>query len=213
MKSLFIPCFSKGNFPISKLKIPHSKLGLFATIQHLPQLEQLKKILEKKGKKVILEGQILGCDSEKIKKLKNKVDAFLYLGSGKFHPLEIAIHSKKPVFVLNPYSGSLKKISEKEIREYESRRKGALAKALEAKTLGILISTKTGQCHLARAKKLKEKLEKKGKKVFLFAGDEITPERLLGFKVDGWINTACPRIIEDYFDKSILNPEEINSFL
>ena len=80
---------------------------------------------------------------------------------------------------------------------------------MDAGVYGILVSTKTGQFNLDSALKIRDELIGKGKTVFLFAGDEITPERVLGFKVDAWVNTACPRIIDDFFEKPVLNPDEL----
>jgi 2-(3-amino-3-carboxypropyl)histidine synthase len=222
MKTIFVPCFfkdgiislnSRNSKDLLKKLSEFKRIGLFSTLQHLNLLNKIRFFLEENNKKIVLrdDGFILGCTAgKKVKEIDEEVDAFLCIGSGKFHPLEIALNTNKPVFILNPYSDSISRISEKEKQKYLRKRKGALAKALQAETFGILISLKTGQFNFPQAKKIKRKLEKKGRKAFLFAGDEISPERLLGFKeIDVWINTACPRIVEDYFDKAVLNPEEL----
>lgn len=216
MKIVYVPCFfsKKLNRTIKKSLIKKLEnfecIAIFSTVQHLNSLDEVKNFLESIGKKVIFGGgQILGCNTERINKIEKKVDAFLYIGSGKFHPFVIALKTDKSIFILNPYSQSIEKISDEEKIKYMKKRKWAIAKAIEGKTFGILVSTKTKQFNLKIAKKIKEKLRKKGKKAFFFAGDEILPERLLGFNIDIWINTACPRIVEDYFDKPMLNPEEL----
>ncbi len=64
------------------------------------------------------------------------------------------------------------------------------------------------------AEKIKQDLIKKGKKAYILVFDEIKPEKLEGFDLNAYINTACPRIvIEDrtLFKKPILNPDEILS--
>ena len=213
MEKLFIPCYLKKDIILGE-KIfreieKYEKIALFTTYQHLNQLAKTKNVLEDEGKKVVFSGQILGCESEKIKNIKDKTDAFLYLGSGKFHPLNIATKTEKPVFVFDPYSETITEISAEEKKKHTARRNAAIAKALSAETFGILISTKTKQFHFEKALKIKNELEKRGKKAYLFVGEELSPDRVLGFQVDVWINTACPRIIEDYFDKPVLNPDEL----
>lgn len=47
------------------------------------------------------------------------------------------------------------------------------------------------------AKELRQKAEQKGKEAFLIMLDEVTPEALLSFKADAFVNTACPRIAID----------------
>ncbi|MCD6432133.1 diphthamide synthesis protein [Candidatus Bathyarchaeota archaeon] len=59
---------------------------------------------------------------------------------------------------------------------------------------------------------IKEKLEKTGKKAYIFAIREITPEILMEFpKVDAYVNTACPRVSLDdasKFQKPVLTINE-----
>jgi len=44
---------------------------------------------------------------------------------------------------------------------------------------------------------LKKNLERKGKEVYILAFDRVTFNKLSGFKIDYWINLACPRLEED----------------
>ena len=63
---------------------------------------------------------------------------------------------------------------------------------------------------------MKNKLEKIGKKVYLLAFDEVSPEKLEGLKLDFLINCACPRIgIDDLrkFKIPIVNYEELQALL
>lgn len=214
MKTLFIPCYSKKDpLPVvrkalKKLK-GYERIGLITTAQHANQLKRVRDFLLEKNKKAVIGGQILGCELGNALKIENRVDIFLYIGSGRFHPLGVSMLTEKPVIVANPYSGFVNEISDKEKEKWLKRKKGRIAMAIDGEIFGIMISTKTGQFDLNSALKIKNKLEKKGKEAFLFAGDEITPERVLGFRVDAWINTACPRIVDDFFEKPVLNPEEL----
>ena len=76
---------------------------------------------------------------------------------------------------------------------------------------GILISSKPGQLQLRTAERVKERLEREGKKAYLLVLDEIRPEKLMGLKLDCLVNCACPRLTEDIesFGKIILGPEDL----
>jgi len=211
MKILFLEAKYSGKIDLSKLKADKmpSKIGLISTVQFVDYLDSIKEKL--KSKKVIVgkgkqkhKGQILGCDATAATNVK--VDAFLYVGTGKFHPLIVGVRTGKEVFTLNPISGEFKKLSEKEIENYKKRKKGALLKFMVSKEVGILVSTKKGQYH--DIKEL-EFLEKKypDKNFYTFVSETIDYNQLENFNfIEAWINTACPRIEEDI---KIINIEEI----
>ena len=215
MKTLFLEAKYTGKINLNKIKLDKlpDNLGLITTVQFVDHLDEIKQYLIEKGKKPLVgkgkqiyPGQILGCDPSSSEKIKDDVDAFIYIGTGKFHPLIVAIHTDKPLFTLNPISGEFKKLDEKEINTYKKRKKGALLKFLSADTIGILISTKKGQYY--NPKKL-ESLEKKypKKKFYKFIAETIDYNQLENFPfIQAWVNTACPRIEEDI---SIVNVKDI----
>jgi len=215
MKLLHIPAKSnlEIKIPASELKkLPKSlkKIGLVTTIQHLHQLPALKKQI--KGARIA--GQILGCNIAAAEKCKNKVDAFLFIGTGEFHPIAVALKTNKPVFVFNPVSQKLSRLDEKTVSDFKQQRKGALLKFLHAKNVGILVSTKHGQLRFAEARKLKKKLESEKqeasqrKKCYLFVFDTLDFSQLENFPfIDCWLNTACPRIVDGRGD--IINWNEL----
>ena len=56
-----------------------------------------------------------------------------------------------------------------------------------------------------------DRLEKNNKEAYLFLSDEINFSQLENFNfIQSWINTACPRIVEDF---SCLNGEEALKYL
>ena len=65
---------------------------------------------------------------------------------------------------------------------------------MEAKVFGIIVSSKTGQNRIDLAIKLAQIAGEHGKKAQIIIMDLVTPEQLLAFKVDAYVNTACPRI-------------------
>lgn len=196
-----------------------TKISLVTTIQHIPQIDEMKCFLEGKGKQILIgkgvltayPAQVLGCDGTAA--INSEADAILYVGDGKFHPT--GIKTELPVFSLNPYSGECKQINN-ELEKIQKRRKGMLLKSLECKTFGILLSTKPGQFALNAAKKAKEKLEKAGLIAEILISNEFNPISLANFtQFECYITTACPRLSEDtdLFEKPILNVVDLDEFI
>ncbi|MEK6852844.1 MAG: diphthamide synthesis protein [Nanoarchaeota archaeon] len=199
MKIMFVEARLNKEIPLERLgEIKEQKIGLLATIQHIGQLDRIKENLEQKGKEVYTargkltqyEGQILGCDSSAAMNIAGKVDAFLYVGTGDFHPLHVALKLKKTLYLLSP-EGEIEKISEEKLERIYGRKKAALAKFYTEDKVGIIVSTKPGQENLRQALVLKKMLEKKGKEAFIFACDLLKLDELENFDCKAWINTAC----------------------
>ena len=95
-------------------------------------------------------------------------------------------------------------ISKKEIRDFESSKKGAYMRFLNSSTIGILISAKPGQQNLKRALNLKLKDKEK----YFFISNEINTNEFENFsEIGSWVNTACPRM--DMNDSRIVNVREV----
>jgi len=216
---IYVPCYYTKEIPnalmheLLKYIKENSKAGITYVIQHEKNAEQLKKFLEENKRHAIICGKILGCDVTNAEKHKDEVEQFIYIGSGKFHPYNLKAKVKKEVIILNPVFQAITKISDDEIKLMERKKYARIAKASLAKTYGILVSLRTYQNKITLALQLKEKIEKSGKKAFIFAGNDINDSNLLGFEVDAFINTACPRINEDEFSKAIINVDEIEFVL
>ncbi|OYT54425.1 MAG: hypothetical protein B6U72_02575 [Candidatus Altiarchaeales archaeon ex4484_2] len=218
MNKIYIPAYSmrsprKVVKKSLRLLREYKSVGLLTTAQHLNQMDDVKKILEKAGLRVVDGGQILGCDIKAAKKSIDEVDVYLYVGSGRFHPLSVAYITRKPVVVANPLSDFADTINQEEIDGLKNARKARIMLAYEANVFGVLVSTKEGQFSPQEAFKVKKRLENAGRRAFIFTGSEITPDNVLPFKVDAWVNTACPRIVEDFFDKPVLNEGELDMIL
>lgn len=214
MKTLFIEAKYQGPINISKIKtdkLPDT-VALVTTVQFVDFLNEIKDYLEEKGKKVIIEkgsqeypGQILGCDVSAGKKISAIVDAFLYVGDGRFHPIGVRLKTGKDVFIFNPLSSEFRKLEKKEVEKIKMKRKVQLMKFHSSKEIGVIITTKPGQNNLEKARKLKDKFPDKNFYFILF--DNIDYSQLENFNfVECWVNTACPRIEEDV---RVLNLEEI----
>jgi 2-(3-amino-3-carboxypropyl)histidine synthase len=173
------------------------KIGIVSSVQFAKSLEKVKRYLDNNGKKVYLNkslkypSQILGCDVRAAKNIEKNVDCFLCIGAGKFYEIGLLLGVEKPVFSLDLEKGVIRDLKpiKKKFQKIITWNKAQLE---ESKNIGILISWKTGQ--IKSPFKLKKKLESQGKKVYILAMDEITPEKIQGLKLDFLINFACPRL-------------------
>jgi 2-(3-amino-3-carboxypropyl)histidine synthase len=195
------------------------KIGLATTVQHVQTLDNVKEILLHAGKTVAIgdaghtnyPGQVLGCDYSNAKSIASDVEAFLFVGGGRFHALGVALSTSKPTIVADPYEKRAFSVDE-EARKILRQRWASIEEAKKAKTFAVLVGLKPGQKRLEEALSIKEKLEKSGKKAHLFAIKSITPEALMNFPtVDAYVNTACPRLSLDdasKFRKPVLTMNE-----
>jgi 2-(3-amino-3-carboxypropyl)histidine synthase len=199
----------------------YSKIGLATTVQHVQTLDEAREILVRAGKTVVIgdagrvnyPGQVIGCDYSNVKSVANGVEAFLFIGGGRFHALGVALSTSKPTIIADPYENRAYSIDE-EAQKILKQRWACIEEAEHAKTFGVLIGLKLGQKHLDDALKIKEIAEKNGKTAFLFAIREISPEALLEFpSVDAYVNTACPRISLDTPSKFLKPVLTINEFM
>jgi 2-(3-amino-3-carboxypropyl)histidine synthase len=199
----------------------YSKIGLATTVQHVQTLDEAREILVRAGKTVVVgdagrmhySGQVSGCDYSNVKSLANDVEAFLFIGGGRFHALGIALSASKPTIIADPYENRAYSIDE-EAQKILRQRWACIEEAEHAKTFGVLIGLKLGQKRLDDALKIKEIAEKNGKSAFLFAIREILPEVLVEFPtVEAYVNTACPRISLDAPSKFLKPVLTVNEFM
>jgi len=215
MERLFIETRYRGelNLPNEVLQKLPKKLALAMPVQFLDFQNHIKEQLEKAGKEVILykshhgkhPGQILGCD---VFKFQEEFDSFFYIGDGKFHPTALLYENEKEVYCYNPFNEGLEILTPKDIEFVHKKKMGQLSKFLVSNVVGLLITSKSGQNKSKLSEELRAKLEKKGKEVFVFLADEINFFQLENFNfIESWINTACPRIVQDF---SCLNLEDLS---
>ena len=125
------------------------------------------------------------------------VEAYVFVGGGRFHALGVALATGKPTIVVDPYEQLAFPIHE-QVRRILMQRWANISEAKKAKHFGILVSLKSGQMKFQDAQKIKEKLEKKGFFTTLFALKEISPRTLMQFPtINAFVNTACPRLALD----------------
>lgn len=195
------------------------RIGLTTTVQHIHKLKEVCAALNELGKECIIgkgdarigyPGQIIGCN---FTAARVECDELLYIGSGFFHPLGAAIATGKRVIAADPY---LIQAVEVVPGKFLRKRGGYIAQAMDAKVFGIIVSTKSGQQRMELARRLKRTANKHALLAFIILMDLVTPEQLLQFKADAYVNTACPRITIDdaeRFHVPVLTPQEFEIVL
>lgn len=181
------------------------RIGILATVQYLGLIPKAKEILEKNGKKVFIgkgdnrisyPGQVLGCNCSAASSVEDEVDAFLYLGEGDFHPLAASFGTKKMMVVLNPLTGESRTVDDARDRMLR-KRFAVIESARNAESFLVIVCTKTGQDRSGPADSMVELIKGQGKKAYKILINEISQDALLPYRVDAYINTACPRIAMD----------------
>ncbi len=217
MEKIFVEMRKKFNLDeinFSSLDSLEGKtISLAATVQYLDLIKPVKKYLEEKGKKVILkqgafyEGHVLGCNPRAFEK---EADNLLLITDGKFHALNNAINLEKEIFVFN--TRNLEKVSREDIGKVLKKIEGKKKKFLMSDIIGLILSSKPGQ-RSKQFDKIKEDIEKTGKKVFVFETNNININEFENFNdIEIWVNTACyglglddPRIVNYYDIAEYLN--------
>src|SRR3989344_3343021 len=143
-----------------------NKIAIVSSVQHLHQLEIVEKILKENNKEVFIppkkgfafySGQVLGCEYNGLKSIKDKFDAILVIGND-FHALGAALAIPKPVILIDPFNREVYSMDKK--RELIIRQRIiAINKVKDARKIGVIIDNKPGQ-HFGSTHYIKNKLEK-----------------------------------------------------
>lgn len=197
-----------------------NKVGVTTTIQHVHKLDQALEVLKEHGIIGLLgpasgrikhPGQVLGCCYSTARALD--VEEYLFIGTGQFHPLGIALATGKRVLAADPVTNEIFEIDPDPLLR---RRFGAICRAGDARSFAILVSKKPGQKRMELARRLKALGEAKGLEMFLVYLDNIEPDRLVNLGAEAAISTACPRVALDDAAKyriPILTPPEFEVLL
>ena len=212
-----VPSLSKN---LEYLEKKGKNIGLATTVQHLPELKNAETFLRKRGfnvyrgkgkARVRYDGQVLGCNFSVCRSIEEKVDYFLYIGTGSFHPLGMSLCTTKSVMALDPYTKKMQEMKDQKMKLLK-KRYALMERAREAEKFGLVVSTKKGQFRMKEALKVRKKLKKIGKKTCIILAREITPEALWGFNLDSYVICACPRIALDdqaRYEKPVLTVSEV----
>jgi 2-(3-amino-3-carboxypropyl)histidine synthase len=217
MDRMFIAAKYKGivKVPAKHLKSLPDKTCVTAAVQFIDSIPSVVKELEKLGKHPLttqgrhssLPNQILGCDVVNVP----EAQAFLYLGDGLFHPKEIQLQNKKPVYCYNPKTKEYYEFGPDEVEKMQKRAKVNQIKFLSSDSIGVIISRKPGQYRLQQAMMLPEKYPDKSFYWFLVDTTDFRELENYPF-IQCYVNTACPRMGRDDLNKiskPLINLEDI----
>ncbi|PSH02050.1 MAG: hypothetical protein BRC26_02530, partial [Nanohaloarchaea archaeon QH_8_44_6] len=198
-------------------EIEEDTVGLVGVTQYMDRAEKAREFLENKGYEVVEgktglrttePGQVLGCDAGAAHNIAEKVDAFIFLGSGHFHPSQVSETGKK-VYVVDPYEEYIW-IEPPNSLDDETRAEHArVIKHKDKKKWGIVTSSKKGQNYMRAVQIAKEKLEEHGKDVYVFVEDRIFEPDYKGYGIDIYVNCACPRMTKDWQDLAFVSVDSL----
>ncbi len=211
---IFIPYSVDFDVTILKKALPLLKektVGLVTTVQHVHLVPAMEEYLRSQGIDVRVadgrgrtpcRGQVLGCSFATAK--DTGAEMILYAGTGLFHPIGIALSTKKRVVALDPLSGIASEVSGETLLR---RRFALIEKAKAATSTAIILSTKSGQAR----KDLAERLAAISPGAVIVTMLEVSPDELTNLGFGCYVNTACPRLAYDdqvRFPVPVLSPQE-----
>ena len=185
--------------------------GLVTTVQHVHLVPAMETFLRERGIDIRVaegkgrtpcRGQVLGCCFTTAK--ESKADQVLFVGTGLFHPIGIAISMKARVIALDPLTGTAQLVSGDALLR---KRFAVIERARGVKRIGIIVSTKSGQQRMALARHLAGL----SPCAMIVTMHEVSPDELLNLGFGCYVNTACPRLAYDdqvRFPVPVLSPQE-----
>jgi 2-(3-amino-3-carboxypropyl)histidine synthase len=212
--------------PVVEKAIPMltKPVGVLTNAQHAPALPKIQALLGDHGipshvgrgdQRLTFSGQVLGCNFTSADEVDGEVESFLFVGSGMFHPLGVAMGSTKPVIAANPFTGEVVDMKA-EADKFLRQRYATVGRALDAKRFGILVGTKIGQLRMDEVERTRKMIEGAGREAAVFALANFSPEVIEVNPADAFVCTACPRIAIDdalRYKKPMLTPPELEIVL
>ncbi|TAJ43540.1 diphthamide biosynthesis enzyme Dph2 [Methanofollis fontis] len=187
------------------------RVGLVTTVQHAHMLDAVAGVLADQGLETEIApgggrtphaGQVLGCSYATARALSST--EILYIGTGVFHAIGVALATGKRVVALDPYTGEVQEVNADRLLR---RRFALIERARKAETIGIILSTKSGQARPDLAARLAALSER----AMVITMREVTAAEMTNFGCGAYVNTACPRLAYDdqvRFPVPLLSPQE-----
>ena len=215
---IFEPFLIDFDSSVVNLAVPFlktKKIGLVTTAQHIHQLDMMKaalshqdiEALSAKGSRGCMEGQVLGCafGAARIE----GINEILFVGTGVFHPLGIQLATGHRVVALDPFT---REVQEVNAERFLRRRHALIEKARAAESIGLLVSTKSGQERF----RLARQMASCAKNAVIIVMKEVSPDELENLGFPAYVNFACPRLSYDdqaRFPAPVITPQEFQILL
>ena len=190
------------------------RVGLVSTAQFVHTLADVRQYLAEHGITGVIHdgdgriahpGLVLGCN---FSAAAPDCDEYLYIGTGDFHALGVALATKKTVWIADPVT---EEVRMPDTDRMLRKRCAAIERSLDAQSFGVIVSTKIGQCRKELAFDLCAMADEHGLDAHILMMDMVTPDALHSFDLDAFVSTACPRIAIDgsaIFPAPVLTPVE-----
>lgn len=225
IRTIYVECRYPDPKPVLQL-IPEivdrlrcfGRVGVGASLQWLDHIDLVAGKLKEAGVEPVVSkpsmfskhlGQVLGCDYSSLMPLRDCVGAFLIVGS-IFHGLGAALLSDRPTFAVDPHTQAVKDL--RGMREKVLRQRYANILAFRnSRKVGVITSVKPGQSRLGLGEMMLKLLSDGGYEAYHVSADEVDTDTLIDYRLQGYVNTACPRLsIEDQsrFHAPLLLPME-----
>ncbi|MCD6503231.1 MAG: diphthamide biosynthesis enzyme Dph2 [Euryarchaeota archaeon] len=185
------------------------KVGLITNVQYVGILTRFKDLLEAHGIRVYIgkasgrirhDGQVLGCNISTARAVSKVVDGYIFVGDGMFHPIAVYLALGKPVLAYNPLTGEVKDVRE-EGEKILRIRMAHMLKASEAKSFGVIVTSKIGQYSDSLLNVAIEYL-RNARREYSIIHLENVDETLNYIKgIDVFVIIGCPRIVYDDYMK------------
>lgn len=211
---IFLPFGVDFDTGVLENALPHlggKPTALVTTVQHVHLIPAMETFLKDRGIDVRVaegkgrtpcRGQVLGCCFTAAKEAG--ADQVLFVGTGLFHPIGIALSTGARVVALDPLAGTVQEVSGDALLR---SRFAVIERAREAKSTGIIVTTKSGQCRMDLARRLAGL----SPSAVIVTMNEVSPDELLNLGFGCYVNTACPRLAYDdqvRFPVPVLSPQE-----
>ena len=231
MEVLFLDAPYSGTVELAKETLAYLKkkkyktVALYSSVQFVNNLEAVKKQLAENNIAAVtshadrthLKGQLLGCDNyhnslNLNKEEKEKIDCYLYIGDGKFHPLALVyaqkdLHEMKEIVCNDPIQQKMSVVGVQDVKKILLKYRASLMKFLTAKNIGVILTIKPGQEQFRPSLMLEKRYA--NKKFYYFLDNVVSFDQLENFNfIDVWINTTCPRVgfdDQEKFVKGVIN--------
>lgn len=194
------------------------ELGLVASVQHLDLVAPFTSALGRRGTRLHVApgdlrlqyaAQALGCNYTTAEAVAGDVEGFLFLGTGRFHPIGLALAVDRPVWSLDPLRNEIEPPIDR--GQLIRRRQLLVASVIDARRWGVLVSSFAGQNRTGTALALRQRAIDHGREAEILVFDRLDARDLEGRDLEAYVNTACPRIALDdssLYPRPMLTPPE-----
>ena len=198
------------------------RVGVVTTAQHVHVMKGVASALKSMGLEPVIprgltpylsDSQVLGCDYRLPRSISSRVEGFLYLGGGVFHPLGLYLSTFKPVVRLDPYRDDSDDLTGEGERLYKVRL-SKVAEAMGARRWGVIVGLKTGQYRPWLVERLVKAIREAGGEYMLLANEYTSLAAIISIDTgwfDAFVVTSCPRLPTDdlwEYEKPVLTPGE-----